>query len=72
MKNRITSAFASDDFMGFLGADNKIYLLNWKGNLLKTLELDHPASYVSYDEADKTLYGVNRETEEVYCYSRIL
>lgn len=64
-----TSSFATDDLLVFLDSRNRVLFLDWKGNILKTAEPDHPATSIVFDEKTKTLYGINQAREEIYVYS---
>ena len=66
-----TSSFATDDLLVFLDSQNRVLFLDWEGNILKTAELDHPATSIVLDEKTKTLYGINQAREEVYGYGAL-
>ncbi|MEG0519232.1 MAG: hypothetical protein RR555_10275 [Bacteroidales bacterium] len=70
-KQYYLSSFSTDNFICLLYNDNNkrfLHLLNWDGSIKKVLELDYPINTISYDESEKTVYGIQWNNETVYRY----
>lgn len=70
-KQYYLSSFSTDEFVCLLYSDNDrrfLHLINWDGSIKNVLELDYPINTISYDESEKTVYGIQWNKETVYKY----